>query len=587
MTIDDSTGAPASPLRCRAAAWVGRSVQVLWSRRRALAIIAVVALSLAPAIHIFHHTLVVRRDIAYWDEYDTALAFILKLREGITPEAFLQDLFAVNNEHRMVTSRLLFAGSYWLTGTINFAVIDLVGNATIVALCVLLVASTGTLARRLQLGVLLAFLIFQLEHYENFLWSGSSIDHFQVVLLSAGALFALNRKTRAATLAGGLLAILATFTLAHGLAVWPMGALLLALSGRRRDLAIWGTVGLLAVAGFFTGFSVNAAESFVSFSPTGVRKVVHYWLSILGAVPALGQARAAPWLGGGLLCILVYVGWRGAPRRDRLALMLAGFALAAAGLIAIGRAEHSAGEVYSRYYVLSALAWALALFMLLNRHTHPRRPLPVLAAILPPLLAFNLVANRLFADEFDSWLNCRDIAAVNYKQYGADGHGPFKLHPAPARSTALLRQAEARGVYQLGPICLPVRFPAKAAESSRITYFLEEISTAGEAAAVRGWAAISGQTLSRGSIHLVLRSGTATHVFTTVTIPRTDVAKAMRQAGWTNAGFHFARRLAKMPAGEFQIGLLVYDDATPYYIMTDHRITLPGADYDVATADGN
>ena len=34
----------------------------------------------------------------------------------------------------------------------------------------LLIASAGSGMRRLRLGVLLAFVLFQLENYENFLW---------------------------------------------------------------------------------------------------------------------------------------------------------------------------------------------------------------------------------------------------------------------------------------------------------------------------------------------------------------------------------------------------------------------------------
>lgn len=548
---------------------------------------ALIALALAPVCHIFDHTAAARRDLVYWDEFDTALAFILKIKDGIAPGEFLQELFAINNEHRMVTSRLLFAASYWLSGTINFAWVDLAGNAAIVALCLVLVASAGPPERRLRLGVLLTFLIFQLEHYENFLWSGSSIDHFQVIFLAAGALLALTRETRAATLAGALLAILATFTLAHGLAVWPVGAVLLALSGRRRDLAIWGTVSLLAVAGFFAGFTVNSAESFATFSATGAGKVLLYWLSILGAVPALGYPPAAPFLGGGLLLILALAVWHGAFRRERLALPLATFTLLATSMIAFGRAEHSGGEVFSRYYVLSALAWALGLYMLLNRYSHPRRPLTLLAAVLPLLVAFNVIANRQFTDETESWLNCRDIAAVNYKHYGVDGQGPFKLHPTPARSTALLHRAESEGVYQLGPVCLPVPLPAKAKETNRISYFIEEVTTTASAVAVRGWAAIPGRTPSRSSVHLVLRSDHATHVFTTVTVPRADVPVAMKEPGWTNSGFHFARLLANMPTGNFRVGLLITEGDEAQYLMTGHRLSVPRVMGEFASADSN
>jgi len=43
--------------------------------------------------------------------------------------------FHSNNEHRMVTSRLMFAASYWLTGTVNFHVIGAIGNLFLVGAC--------------------------------------------------------------------------------------------------------------------------------------------------------------------------------------------------------------------------------------------------------------------------------------------------------------------------------------------------------------------------------------------------------------------------------------------------------------------
>lgn len=549
-----------------------------WWNRRVLSAVALALLILAPILHILLRTTDERSGIVYWDEYDTALALVVKLKEGTTPLAFVQDLFAINNEHRMVTSRLLFACCYWLTGTINFELINWIGDGTIILMCGLLVMTAGTAPRRWCLALLLAFVLFQLEHYENFLWSGSSIDHFQVVLLAAAALIAVARGSPAGTLAGGFLATLATFTLAHGIAVWPAGAATLCLARRWRDLAIWCGIGALAVGGFFTGFQVNAAQSFVSPSLDGGLKVCQYWLTILGAVPALGAVRVTPYLGGVLVVLLAYVGWRGALRRERIALPLATFAVLAAGLIAIGRAEHSGGQVFSRYYVLSAVAWSLGLFMLIERHTHPRRPWRVLAALLPLLIAFNLAANREFADETESWLNCRDIAAVNYRQHGADGHGPFNLHPNPERSTSLLQKAEVLGVYRLTPVCRPVAFPRHAQETSRINYFVEEVSTNDVAASVHGWAAIPGRPAQRGSVHLVLRSAEATRVFTTVTIPRTDVATVMKQTGWTNAGFHFARRLTGLPAGEYQIGLLIKYGRRADYIMTAHHLSLPDPD---------
>src|SRR5687767_12360623 len=151
-------------------------VQPLLLRHRALfkpAAIVLIAMSLVPAAFICSHVASATRNIAYWDEFDTAVQLVLNLDSGLGWQDFFSRIFAVSNEHRMVTSRLMFAGSYWLTGTVNFAVISVIGNASLVLLCILLLYAAGTAERRVRLGLVLAMLMFQLQHYENLLWAGS------------------------------------------------------------------------------------------------------------------------------------------------------------------------------------------------------------------------------------------------------------------------------------------------------------------------------------------------------------------------------------------------------------------------------
>lgn len=545
-------------------------------RRIRPAVLVLALLALTPAAFILNRVAEASRDIAYWDEYDTALKLVLQLDSGVSVPGFFARLFEVSNEHRMVTSRLMFAASYWLTGTVDFAVISWIGNASLLLLCGLLIWSVQTPLRRLRLAVVLAMLMFQLEHYENFLWSGSSIDHFQVVMLAVAAALGLARTSRAGLLVACVCAVLATFTLAHGIVIWPVGAAVLWRARRWSHLATWGTLTAVAAGGFLAGFHINTAQRFVDPSFAGAVTVAHYWLATLGSVPALGVNALAPWLGAVLLVGLVVIGLRGALHREPVAFPLAIYAVAALALIAVGRAAESAGVVHSRYYVLSALAWAMVIFMWLERATHPRRPLALLWGCLPVLVAFNLAANQRFAAKADTWLECRDRAAVRFKQFGVDGSGPFTLHPAPAHATRLLAEAERRGVYRMGPVCDEVPFPPKAKPSSRIKYFVEEITVNGRAAAVAGWAAIPGLPSERGQVHIILRSPVETRVFTAVTITRPDVAAALQHRDCELSGFRFARLRESLPTGEFQIGFLIAHDEGDEYIMTDHRLRLVG-----------
>src|SRR4051812_23251897 len=91
--------------------------------RRPYLLLSWVLLALVPVAYIATKAVVASRNIVFWDEFDTALDLILRINAGADSRELFHRFFAVNNEHRTVTSRLLFATSYWLTGTVNFHVI--------------------------------------------------------------------------------------------------------------------------------------------------------------------------------------------------------------------------------------------------------------------------------------------------------------------------------------------------------------------------------------------------------------------------------------------------------------------------------
>src|SRR5688572_25150617 len=94
-----------------------------WGARVPPLVALLLLLALVPVAFVALRVIGASRNIVYWDEFDTALNLLIQLDEGMGLRDFLARLFAVSNEHRMVTSRLMFAASYWLTGTINFSII--------------------------------------------------------------------------------------------------------------------------------------------------------------------------------------------------------------------------------------------------------------------------------------------------------------------------------------------------------------------------------------------------------------------------------------------------------------------------------
>lgn len=548
---------------------------------RTLACVFLSLVALIPVTGVLVYATAESRNIVYWDEIDTALDLLLRLDDGLDIRGFFERIFAINNEHRMLTSRLMFVASWWLTGTIDFRIIGAIGNLFLVALCVSLVWAAGTTPRRLRLGLILGLLMFQLEHYENLLWSGASIDHFQVVALAVGAILALQvgplkrQASRPQSLFFALactLALLATFTLAHGLVTWAVGALLLWRDRRWHQLVAWAALAALATATFFCGFEINSGHRVAEFDLAGLAHLGRYWFALLGAPLVLGYAKAAPYAGVLLLLLCSWLAWRRAWQREVVATATLLFCLGALALVAVGRSEVHGGVLHSRYMVLGALAWAMTLFVAVERFTHPRHPYRVALATLPVLIGFNVAANFRYAPVAEEFLEQRDRAALRYKQHGRDGAGVFRLYPHPSRANQILSDAAQRGLYWIPRMCVRAAFP-QAQPSSRIAYFIDEMTADTRATYIAGWAAIPGEESHRGEIHLVFRSTKSSVIYTTVGMARPDVVAAATNPDWRLCGFRFAVGRWRLPGEELQLGILIKtDDGRAEYIMTDHRL---------------
>jgi hypothetical protein len=565
---------------------LNRSVLRLSSIHRTHVILGWILLAAAPVAYIAAVAIAASRNIVFWDEFDTALDLILRIDAGAGWSELLDRFFAVNNEHRTVTSRLLFAASYWLTGTVNFHVIGAIGNLFHVGTCAILVLAVSGWARRLRMGVVLAFLMFQLEHFESLLWSGASIDHFQVVTLAVGVMAALTRGSRRGVVLAVLLGLLATFTLAHGCLVWPIGAWLLWQQGRRQQLAGWIGSGAAVMAVFLYGFEFNPNHNITGVDARHVADVAVYWLALLGGPLTLGDAGFGPIAGAVLLVGLGLAAARGAFAREPLAMFSALFAVGALAMVAVGRAELAGDAINSRYLVLGALAWAMLIFVLVEFATPPERPFRVLPWLAPALVAFNVSANLAFAPLAEGYIEIRERAATAFMLHGRDGRGMARLHPREGHADVLLQRAAERGVYHLPPVSHEVNLP-QAIESDRVRVHFDQLVVSEHAFLAGGWAMIPGVESRRGEIYVVLQSATTTRKFSTVTLQRPDVAKAYGEPRWRLAGFRAVIERSRLPAEDYTLGVVIARGGRAEQRMTRGRLELSPGKEPAAVAGGD
>lgn len=516
------------------------------------------------------------RNIAYWDEFDTVLNYLVGLDAPEPWTTKLARLFAVQNEHRIFTSRLLFTVLYRLTGGVNFIVIGVVGNLFLVGLCGLLLERAGGFVRATRLAVILGLVVFQLQHHENLFWSGSSIDHFNVVLLAAAAFSGLTSGTPRGLLAALLFALLGTYTLAHGFMIWPVGAALLALHRRWRDLAWWGGVAGAAAACYFPGFFVNPDHHIEAAFNVG--RVLRYWLTLIGATPACGELAVAPWLGA---CLLGAIAWlaRGRVWREQpfMAALIA-FCIGSLALVALGRTGVSEGfPVPSRYYILSALPWALTLWVAIEHGLAQQTCRPrCLVALAAALVAFNITSNVRFFDRGQEFAVGRERASQWFRYYHTIAGERFKLFPRAERADSIIKAAEERGIYRL-PNLAPQVAVTNAREIGNATCFFDELTMDADNIYVRGWAFVPDRVPVPGELHVVLRGEKSFQVYKPLFVSRPDVAANHRNPRLAATGFRLTLPRRELPEENLTVGVLFERKGQPEFFMTEQQLALAPA----------
>jgi drug/metabolite transporter superfamily protein YnfA len=473
-----------------------------------------------------------------------------------------------------------------LTGArgINFVALAVLGNLFLVGVFWQLLARVKDSGARLRLAAIFSLAVFQLQHHESLYWAGSSIDHFFVILAAVTALAAVTWRGRWSLPLGAGLAFLATFSLAHGMLVWPIGAVLLWTQRRRRDGAFWLAAAAGSIALFLSGFQINPGHPMPGY--TDWPGVLVHWLALVGSSPALDHLAIAPWLGGIMVLATALAAARRWGTDDRLPLAVVVWCLGALGLISFGRAL-LAGEwapITSRYMILSSIPCALLIWMLVERALATWRAHEggwAFAAVLATLVGFNLTANQAHESAGRVFAQHGEIAVAAYHRHGTFANGQTQLYPNPDRADVLIRLAQERGIYRLPALeSLQLAKPKAvilhdAEEIDDGYYFIEEMEENATELNVRGWAFRPDHIARPGDVSIVFRSEDITLAFEATPHVRPDVATAYKRPDAMHSGFELRLPRDQLPAGEFGIGICFDLDDSPEYMMTANTIVIP------------
>lgn len=314
-------------------------------------------------------------NLPFGDDYGNILLFLVRFLQldGQTIEQ-LKLIFIENNQHRNAFSHILYLATYFLSGKINFYTLVLVGNSAIALLCLCYALQLkGRLADPFIL-LSLCLLVLQPQGWGNMLWAMSSNANNFVLLFSFAAIWCFLSTQKAVVVIGSVLALIATFTQAHGILSFVAVAMIWILVPERRpgpfSLIVLIITAVLAGASFFNELSFQPQDGLSHWQGTslgaGIGQLLMHWFVLLGSSLGGHNIYLSGPIGLLLAGLVVALYFSNFPKQHTVLFGFILFLLLSSMAVSLGRSQLGIEQASSlRYRLISGHLMALELLALL------------------------------------------------------------------------------------------------------------------------------------------------------------------------------------------------------------------------------
>ncbi|MEC7785511.1 MAG: hypothetical protein VX579_01065, partial [Nitrospinota bacterium] len=163
-------------------------------------------------------------------------------------EAFSILLSDGNQEHRKVFLRIIYILSYAMLGEIDFTVLILIGNFSLVILMYLFFHIVNVPRKNLFYFIPISILLFQLQSWTHMTWTAPAIQLYMFVFTGLTFYFCC-KKSNLGFFSAIFFAMASVSTYAVGWFTMALGWLILIINKRYRHSIVWALVSL--IFGFF------------------------------------------------------------------------------------------------------------------------------------------------------------------------------------------------------------------------------------------------------------------------------------------------------------------------------------------------
>lgn len=195
-------------------------------------------------------------DVPQGDDFELVLHFLSKyFSTGDNYKEKLSLLTAQFVEHRLFYTRLVVLLQYLLTGQVSFYLIILIGNLSLVGILAVFGRQLQMAGHTLYYLFPISLLLFQpCYSYDGVLWPAATLAYNSVSFFAILTIHWLSGRRKSHFWLAILCAALCTYTFGNGILILLVGAGLLVVQKRWKELFIWTLVATVIAFIYFTGY---------------------------------------------------------------------------------------------------------------------------------------------------------------------------------------------------------------------------------------------------------------------------------------------------------------------------------------------
>lgn len=470
-------------------------------------------------------------DMPYMDDYPVLVNFLNRLPGASAGERWWL-LLEQNNFHRVVGVKAVTWLMYALTGRVNFAFLQVLGNASLLLVAWLLYKSSwvklhanyGFLSLMPFLPVL--FFLFQFQSWNNAFWAMAAMSNLWAPAWALLAFWLASRRREGWALLIGIVALL---TNGNGILVLPLLLTGFLFRQHWRWAAVTVALFIPAYGLYFSGYSNPSGTPLTSLpDPSIVAHLLALDTAFLGAMfyhPAVGWLpQLVGWISGIWTVYLLVIRY---DRTNPTLFWMLAFLQLTGLMLAINRLDNPVDVMFaSRYKNITALVIAviyLTILDVLAKQTQPRivRRFVGLAGVVS--VGICVISNVTYFSKIVRFRELKQTDQVLWERYGI-----IRASSPLYEAASQLSQLRKAGIFQPEPLALAelvsqeVALPVPGSTTEKVAYKVDINRREVNFVIVSGFAKIDRQKANFNDTFLAVQSPEGWRFFTTLFHQRLD-----------------------------------------------------------------